>query len=185
LGLRPIRPARSSSNLAQHLLEHERPAASRGRLESSCEQAGRQLREQRLDAACRKRDAGVAWNHERAVHVESPVWREFDWQATIPDLASIVFGAQSGVDVASLLPATPLTIATAKTSTDTGVAKQNFDVALMDTGPGGTSPFRTADPGVASRALLRITIKLNPTPNQLGAPSLQQWKVQYDCVDSE
>jgi hypothetical protein len=116
---------------------------------------------------------------------KAPVWREFDWQATIPKNASIVIAAQSGADAASLVPATPLTLATSTTSTDTGIAKENYDVALMDTGPGGTGPFRTTDPGIPSRELLRITIKLNPTPSQLEAPTLLAWKVQYDCIDSQ
>ncbi len=114
-----------------------------------------------------------------------PVWREFDWQAQIPSGASIVLSAQSGNDATSLLPAMPLTFATATTSTNTGPMNQNYDIAFIDTGRGGTGVFNTATPPVISRNLLRVTITLNPTTDYQAAPTLIQWKVQYDCTPSE
>ncbi|MGC4095297.1 MAG: hypothetical protein QM756_46710 [Polyangiaceae bacterium] len=114
-----------------------------------------------------------------------PKWREFDWQAEIPDTASIQFRAQSGDNSSTLLPATPLLFSTATKTTDTGPTQSNFDFGLLDTGVGGKGTFNTANPQVASRALLRITITLNPTKDHLAAPVLRQWKVQYDCPDSE
>src|SRR5205823_13763091 len=74
----------------------------------------------------------------------APVWREFDWQAKVPSGASIVLQAQSGDDATSLLPATPLQLATATTDTNTGVMSQNFDVSFIDTGRNGTGAFNTA-----------------------------------------
>ena len=114
-----------------------------------------------------------------------PVWRQFDWQASIPDGASIVIKAQSGVDVTSLNPAAPLDLATATVSTDVGPMMQNFDVGLLDTGPGGTGIFNVASPIVPSRDVLRVTITLNPTVDSSKAPQLTQWRVQYDCAPAE
>jgi hypothetical protein len=115
----------------------------------------------------------------------APVWREFDWQAVVPSGAGIVFQAQSGDTAMSLLPAPALTIATASMSTNTGAMNQNYDVAFIDTGLSGTGAFNTASPKVVSRDILRLTITLNPTPDHLQAPTLLQWKVQYDCVPDQ
>src|SRR6478752_855209 len=116
-----------------------------------------------------------------------PVWREFDWQASIPDTASIVITAQSGSDIASLAPAMPLTLATATSSTNVGSSGTNFDFALIDAGKGPTAAgvFNKASPVVPSRDLLRLTITLNPTGDNLVAPALLKWKVQYDCAPDE
>ena len=114
-----------------------------------------------------------------------PVWREFDWQASIPDGASIVVEAQSGRDVLTLEPATPIHLATATQSTDVGPLQQNFDVGLLDTGPNGTAIFNVAVPVVPSRDVLRVTVTLNPTADSSKAPQLTQWRVQYDCAPAE
>ncbi len=114
-----------------------------------------------------------------------PKWREFDWQAAIPDTASIHFAAQSGADSSHLLPAMPVSIATAVNSTDTGPTQQNYDIAFIDTGSGSSAPFNAYSPPVISRNLLRITITLTPTSDKLKAPVLASWKVQYDCAPGE
>jgi hypothetical protein len=114
-----------------------------------------------------------------------PVWREFDWQAQIPPGASIVMSAQSGSSVAGLNPAVPVNFAKATADTDTGPSLQNYDVGFIDTGHNGTGAFNTADPGVISRDLLRVTITLNPTLDHLTPPTLLHWKVQYDCMPAE
>ncbi|HYP98860.1 MAG TPA: hypothetical protein VER96_09305 [Polyangiaceae bacterium] len=116
-----------------------------------------------------------------------PVWREFDWQASIPDTASIVMTAQSGDTIATLSPAMPLALATATTSTNIGSSGTNFDFALIDTGKGATTAgvFNKASPVVPSRNVLRLTITLNPTGDNLVAPALLKWKVQYDCAPGE
>jgi hypothetical protein len=123
-------------------------------------------------AACPPSASGVATR---------PVWREFDWQAQIPSGTSIVFSAQSGATTATLLPASPLLIDTATTSTNTGPLGTSFDVALIDTGAKGTGAFDVATPPVASTQVLRVTITLNPTADFQQAPTLDSWKVQYDC----
>jgi hypothetical protein len=114
-----------------------------------------------------------------------PQWREFDWQAQIPSGTSIVFSAQSGPSAATLLPAKPVLLATAMQDTNTGPNMQDFDFAFIDTGANGTGAFNVAMPPVTSRSVLRITITLNPTPDLQQTPTLNQWKVQYDCVSSE
>ena len=116
-----------------------------------------------------------------------PIWREFAWQASIPDSASIDITAQSGDTVATLAPTMPLTIATTTTDTNIGSSGTNFDFALIDAGKGTTAagPFNKASPPVPSRNLLRLTITLNPTGDNLAAPTLIKWKVQYDCAPAE
>jgi hypothetical protein len=101
------------------------------------------------------------------------------WTATIPATASIAFAAQTGADNSSLLPATtPLAVATATESTSTS----SLDVAYLDTGTTGTGAFSTASPIVISGNLLHLTITLNPTTDQLSAPTLLNWSVVYECA---
>jgi hypothetical protein len=118
-----------------------------------------------------------------------PIWREFDWQAQLPDPAggsSIVISAQTGVDSMHLAPATPVNVATTTTSTALGPTGANFDVGLIDTGKSQTPPIGAlSSVPLASSDLLRITITMNPSTNQLKAPTLLQWKVQYDCAPAE
>jgi hypothetical protein len=111
----------------------------------------------------------------------SPVWREFDWQANIPAGASIALSAQSGTSTQTLVPATPVPLATATTST----SLPSFDLALIDTGSAGTGAFNRAKPAVVSSTVLRVTITLRPTADYQQPPTLLAWKVQYDCVPSE
>ena len=106
-----------------------------------------------------------------------PAWREFDWNATVPPGANIVFGVQTGADSTTLLPAAPLVVDTA-TTTGTGAD-------YLETGPKGTGAFDAAKPPLVSGALLRVTITLNPTPDLQSPPVLNSWKVQYDCVAAE
>lgn len=109
-------------------------------------------------------------------------WREVDWQASIPNSASIVFSAQTGDNFTTLNPTTPLTIATATTST----ALPNFDVGYIDlSDKGGGGAFDQNVPPVPSQGDLVLTIAMNPTSDQLATPTLGAWKVRYDCVDSQ
>ena len=109
-------------------------------------------------------------------------WREFDWQATVPDGTSIDLAAQSGSSLVELLPTEPVALAHAAASTDTGPDHASYDAALIDTGLFGTGAFNTADPQVVSQAYLRISVTLNPSADKFFAPRLGHWKVQYDCV---
>jgi hypothetical protein len=107
------------------------------------------------------------------------VWREFDWQDTIPDTATIDFSAQTANTAAALATAQSVKVAKAIAST----SLPSWDVALLDTKTGGV--FAGASPAVVSKNLLRLTIALNPTSDQKASPTLTSWKVQYDCVDAE
>jgi hypothetical protein len=112
-------------------------------------------------------------------------WRELDWQASFPTAtgSSIVFKGQTGTagNLASYLPATPLTLATATTNT----TLPNYDVVLLDTAPGGTGAFTTASPTVTSGTGLRIQVTMNPSTDQHSSPTLLAWKVVYDCAAIE
>lgn len=110
---------------------------------------------------------------------QRPIWRQFDWQETIPATASVVFAAQTADALAGFATAQLVPVATMTTST----ALPGWDVAILDTTTGGV--FRTATPPVLSKNILRMTITLNPTSDKKASPTLLQWKVQYDCVDAE
>jgi hypothetical protein len=114
-----------------------------------------------------------------------PEWKEFDWQAEVPPGASIVFSAQSGPSASTLLPSMPVLLGTATQDTNTGPNNQSFDYVFIDTGTSGTGAFNVAVPPVTSGRLLRLTITLKPTADLQQAPTLDQWKVEYDCLSSE
>ncbi|HXN32380.1 MAG TPA: hypothetical protein VN894_10980, partial [Polyangiaceae bacterium] len=113
-----------------------------------------------------------------------PVWRELDWQASVPDTASIVFSAQSAdlsadggaPDYSSRMP---VELATATTST----LLPGFDFALIDTGT--TGAFNLASPSVLSRSNLRLTVTMNPTSDAKAAPTLVEWQIKADCLPAE
>jgi hypothetical protein len=111
---------------------------------------------------------------------QRPAWREFNWQASIPSTASIGFSAQTADDAAALATAQSVTAGNATTTTP----DDTWDTTLLDGGP-GIGVLRNATPTVISKNLLRMTITLNPTTDKKASPTLIQWKVQYDCVDSE
>lgn len=112
-------------------------------------------------------------------------WREFDWQANIPTGTSIAFAGQSGATTSTLKNATPLALATTTTSTNL----PSYDVAVIDTSTGGTTtgtgPFNKASPAIRSDTVLRVTITMNPDSTGTLTPLLINWKVQYDCTDSQ
>jgi hypothetical protein len=114
-----------------------------------------------------------------------PVWREFDWQAEIPDGTSLDIFAQTGDSLAILAPTVPVQLAHSDTSTDTGPSKTSYDIALIDTGSDGKGAFSVATPRVLSKNLLRVTLTLNPSSDKQTAPRLSHWKVQYDCVPAQ
>jgi hypothetical protein len=117
------------------------------------------------------------------------VWRELDWQATVPNTASIAFSARTveppaDGGPASFTGAQSVQIAKATTST----TLPGWDGALIDaTGVDGgqKGAFNTATPPVSSRADLQLTITLNPTSDMKATPTLIQWQVKSDCPPSE
>jgi hypothetical protein len=113
-----------------------------------------------------------------------PIWRELDWQDSIPPTAEIDFSAQTtdppedggAVDWTMV---ELVSLAQAQTST----TLPGFDVSLLDTGT--TGAFNLATPSVISRSLLRLTVTLQPTTDTKAAPTLMQWNVKADCVPAE
>jgi hypothetical protein len=117
------------------------------------------------------------------------VWRELDWQASIPNTASIVFSAQTAEPSAdggavSFSGAQSVQLAKATTST----MLPGWDAVLIDAtgGDAGVSgAFNVASPPVKSRTDLLLTITLNPTSDMKATPTLIQWQVKSDCPPSE
>jgi hypothetical protein len=117
------------------------------------------------------------------------VWRELDWQANIPNTASIVFSAQTAEPTAdggtvSFVGAQSVQLAKATTST----MLPAWDAALIDatgTGGGPSGAFNTASPPIKSRTDLLLTITLEPTSDMKATPTLIQWQVKSDCPPSE
>ena len=113
------------------------------------------------------------------------VWRELDWQASIPATASIVFSVQTANPTKdggapSYSGVTSVPVGTATTST----VLPGFDVAYIDTPPSGGA-FQKASPPIASANALRLTVTLNPTSTQSAPPTLIQWSIKSDCPPSE
>jgi hypothetical protein len=124
-------------------------------------------------ANCGAADASVS-NGKQAI------WRELDWQASIPVTGSIDFSVQSADTTAQLATAPSAKVTSATTST----ALPNWDGAVLDV-KGDAGAFRSVNPPITSRNLLRLTITLNPSSDMKASPTLIQWKVQYDCADAE
>jgi hypothetical protein len=112
-------------------------------------------------------------------HGKRPVWREFDWQNAIPDTASIEYAAQTADTVPGFVTAPRVKLGRMTKST----TPPGWDVAILDAKTSGA--FKSVNPPVVSRSLLRIAITLYPTSDKKASPTLTHWKVQYDCVDAE
>jgi hypothetical protein len=121
-----------------------------------------------------------------------PIWRELDWQATIPPGASIVFSAQTAPaaddgGIPSYVGVQSVVIATATATTP--YLPMGWDAALVDVAPpdggGPAGAFNLATPPVTSQPNLRLTITFNPTPDMSAAPTLIQWQLKSDCLATE
>lgn len=102
-------------------------------------------------------------------------WRAVNWQAEIPANTSIRFSAQSGASVATLAPATPVSVALATATVAApawGASAQTVTQALL-----------AATPSTVSGNLLRMTIRLDTTGT--ASATLYAWRVLYDCVPTE
>jgi hypothetical protein len=119
------------------------------------------------------------------------VWRELDWQASIPGTSSIAFSAQTADPTADgglpdytsvqKVPVYTATTSTALPAWDGAL----LDVGSADGGASGSGVFNKANPPVASRGDLRVTVTLNPTSDKMNTPTLIAWQVKSDCAPSE
>ena len=108
-----------------------------------------------------------------------PIWREFDFQAQIPNSSTIVFVAQTADTASGLTAAQSAPLATATSSTDL----PNWDVAIVDTTTSGA--FQKVNPPIVSKNYLRVATTLTPTTDLKASPTLLNWEVHYDCVFSQ
>jgi hypothetical protein len=119
------------------------------------------------------------------------VWRALNWQAIIPNTASIVFSAQTveppadgGAPDYSMAQMVPLGTATMTTAN----LSAGWDGIWLDLPPsdgGELGAFNLAMPPVTSLSDLRLTITLNPTSDNKASPTLIQWLIRSDCVPTE
>jgi hypothetical protein len=105
-----------------------------------------------------------------------PVWRFFEWQATIPTSTKIEFFVQGRAKTTdAYAPATPLLAGTATTSSPgtSWVRGPTTVDALLKT------------QGLASQRYLLVTMTFTPDAAGTLAPTLKSWRQVYDCVFAE
>lgn len=102
---------------------------------------------------------------------QSPVWRFFYWQANVPSGTSIGFTAATSPDGTTYGGAVAVGTATTTTSTWTS-GSQTVDDALRANGQ-------------ISQKTLLVTATLSPDSTKTVTPTLTNWQVTYDCVDSQ
>ncbi|HEY1958972.1 MAG TPA: hypothetical protein VGH28_25340 [Polyangiaceae bacterium] len=99
------------------------------------------------------------------------VWRFFDWETHTPSDSNIVFTAQTSDTQAGLATATPVVnLGTASGAPITTYVGTDVGLAL--------APSPSLD-------WLRVTITLNPSSDDLSAPTLDAWRQQFDCADNQ
>jgi len=106
----------------------------------------------------------------------SPVWRFFEWQATIPSGTNIEVLIQTrDKSSESWEPSTPLLAAT-MTQTTTGSQWRR-----------GSLPnnFLLKQNGVGDFRQLLVTLRFNPNSTGTLAPTLHNWRQIVDCIDDE
>ncbi len=96
-------------------------------------------------------------------------WRTFYWKDMTPGDSNIVFAAQTGDTVNTLLPQVAL-------ATASGAPNFTFVGAAVDVALKGA--------GQVSHPVLQVKMTLNPTSDKLQAPTLLGWQQTFDCVDS-
>jgi hypothetical protein len=105
-----------------------------------------------------------------------PVWRFFEWQATIPSSTKIEFFVQGrGNTSDAYAPSTPLLAGTATTSSPgtSWVRGPTTVDALLKT------------QGLSSQKYLLVTMTFTPDAAGTLAPTLTSWRQVYDCVFAE
>lgn len=105
-----------------------------------------------------------------------PVWRFFEWQATIPSSTKIEFFVQGRAKTSdAYAPVTPLLAGTATTSSPgTSWVRGPTTVDAL---------LKTAQ--LSSQRYLLVTMTFTPDAAGTIAPTLKSWRQVYDCVFAE
>jgi len=107
-----------------------------------------------------------------------PVWRFFEWQATVPATSSISLSVQTKALAAdSYLPKVPLAMDPIIATTASGVWAHGTQTVAM--------VFAAASPIVTSQQYLLVTMKFNPDATSTQSPMLANWRQNYDCLDAQ
>jgi hypothetical protein len=103
-----------------------------------------------------------------------PVWRSFQWRATVPTGTSINFSAATA-QVPAELSAAP--VVNAGTASPPPTSAWSNNPVQIDT--------ELAAAGLKSFEYLRVRMTINPSSDRLSAPVLKDWRVVYDCNAAE
>jgi hypothetical protein len=106
---------------------------------------------------------------------KKPVWRFFDWQATLPAGTSITFSAKTADTLAGL---------------DSATHTISLGIASPPSTTGWTSGPSTVDDllrvlGLTSRPFLRVSMYFQPSADKTQAPELLTWRQNFDCLWAE
>jgi hypothetical protein len=108
-----------------------------------------------------------------------PVWRFFEWQATLPSGTEIEFSAETRDDVADdWVPAPAVSIG--KATADTPVT----DPETWDSDDETVDEALRSEGAVSGR-YLRVTMIFRPDSTGLTRPTLHNWRQVYDCMPNE
>jgi hypothetical protein len=107
---------------------------------------------------------------------QMPVWREVQWKGSIPAGASVDFSVQTADTEAGLATAVPTLALDTATSADL--------VAWTTSSKAVSTVFANAIPVIVPKAFVRLTIKLNPSPDKQSTPTITSWRQLFDCVDA-
>jgi hypothetical protein len=103
-------------------------------------------------------------------------WRFFEWQSTIPSGTSIDLSVQTKRKATdSYVPATALSLGSITSTTAAGVWAR---------GTTTVNQVLTAA-SLVSMDYLLVSMKFKPNSAGDAAPSLSNWRQNYDCVDAE
>jgi hypothetical protein len=104
------------------------------------------------------------------------VWRFFEWQATVPGDSNVALSVQSKATASDpYTPATPAEMDAIAVTTASGIwahGSKTVDEALKSS-------------GATSLSYLLVTMKFNPDSTATLAPTLTNWRQNYDCIDAE
>lgn len=102
-------------------------------------------------------------------------WRFFEWQASIPESASIELAVQTrAADGDRYQPASPLALASIAASTDEAWEHGS-----------STADQVLSRAGIPSLDRLLVSMTFNPTSNGSATPELEAWRMLYDCMPAE